>query len=51
MVVVYIFVLIIMALNSNIVIDAWPFPRIDELLSYLYGMHIFSKLDLYDGYH
>ena len=38
------------ALNSNKVNNAWPLPRIDKLLSYLYGAHIFIKLYLCDGY-
>ena len=38
-------------LNSNTVVDAYPLPRIDELLSRLDGAKVFSKLDLHDGYH
>ena len=38
-------------LNVNTVNDAWPLPKINELLSYLNGAYIFSKLDLHDGYH
>ena len=38
-------------LNANVVLDAWPLPRIDEVLSRLRGARCFSKLDLHDGYH
>jgi len=39
------------SLNANVVSDAWPLPRIDELLARLRGARFFSKLDLRDGYH
>ena len=39
------------ALNSNTVNDTGPLPISDELLSYLYGTYIFSKLDLHDGHY
>ena len=38
-------------LNANVISDAWPLPRIDELLARLRGARYFSKLDLQDGYH
>ena len=38
-------------LNSNTVVDAYPLPCIDKLLSRLDGAKVFSKLDLCDGYH
>ena len=38
-------------LNANVVLDAWPLPCIDEVLSRLRGVRCFSKLDLHDGYH
>ena len=39
------------SLNSNTVSDAWPLPRIDDLLSRLRGATTFSKLDLRDAYY
>ena len=39
------------SLNSNTVSDAWPLPRIDDLLSRLRGATVFSKLDLRDAYY
>ena len=39
------------SLNSNTVLDSYPLPRIDELLTRLKGAKVFSKLDLRDGYH
>ena len=36
------------ALNANTVIDAWPLPYIDNLLSQLKVARVFSSLDLYD---
>ena len=39
------------SLNANTVTDAWPLPRIDDLLSQLKGARVFSSLDLWDGYH
>ena len=37
-------------LNANIVINAWPLPHIDYLLSQLKGASIFSSLNLRNGY-
>ena len=34
------------SLNSNTVSDAWPLPRIDEMLARLKGAKYFSKFDL-----
>ena len=38
-------------LNANVVLDAWPLPHIDEVLSHLRGVRFFNKLDLHDRYH
>ena len=38
------------ALNKNTIVDSYPLPRIDELLSRLQGAKYFSRLDLCDGY-
>lgn len=39
------------ALNKQTVVDAYPLPRVDELLQRLRGATCFSRLDLRDGYH
>ena len=38
-------------LNANTVLDRYPLPRINNLLTQLNGARVFSKLDLRDGYH
>ena len=39
------------SLNANTVLDSFPIPRIEDLVSGLSGAIVFSKLDLCDGYH
>jgi hypothetical protein len=38
-------------LNAIIVKNCYPIPLISELLNYLYGAKVFSKLDLLDAYY
>ena len=38
------------ALDKNTIMDSYPLPYIDELLSRLQGAKYFSRLDLRDGY-
>ena len=38
------------ALNKNTMVDSYPLPHINELLSRLQGTRYFSRLDLCDGY-
>ena len=39
------------ALNKNTKKDAYPIPRIDDLLDRLQKARLFSKIDLSQGYH
>ena len=39
------------ALNKSTISDSYPLPRWDEMLQRLRGAHVFSRLDLRDGYH
>ena len=38
-------------LNSIMIKDRYPLPRTDELFNRLFGVKIFSKIDLQSGYH
>jgi hypothetical protein len=38
-------------LNKSVLIQSWPLPRVDEMLSALGGCTIFSLLDLRSAYH
>jgi hypothetical protein len=39
------------ALNEVTVKNKYPLPRIDDLFDQLYGVCVFSKIDLRPGYH
>jgi hypothetical protein len=39
------------ALNSQTIRNAYALPRIDDCLDKLYGMKVFTKLDLQNAYH
>ena len=38
-------------LNKNTIKDAYPLPRIDEIITELRGSKFFASLDLLMGYH
>lgn len=38
-------------LNSNIIMNSWLLPRVDEMLAKLHDAENFSKLDMHDKYH
>ena len=38
-------------LNAKTRVDWYPIPHIDNLLNQLHGVHMFSNIDVYAGYH
>ena len=39
------------SLNNNTIVNRYPLPRIDDILDRLSGSKIYSKIDLFNGYH
>ena len=38
-------------INSNTIVNRYPLPRVDDIIDRLGGAQVFSKIDLFSGYH